>query len=85
MKNYNMILAETKVSPKVSTLPSDKTDKYEYLTGEEILFADQSKMTEQAYFTYSLYLFLVYFRKSFEKTNKNNSVSAEETNRCYHR
>ena len=39
-----MILAETKVSPKVSTLPSGKTDKYEYLTGEEILFPDQSKV-----------------------------------------
>ena len=48
MKNYNMILAETKVSPKVSTLPSRKNDKYEYHTGEEILFPDQSKMTEQA-------------------------------------
>ena len=72
MKNYNMILAETKVSPKVSTLPSLKNDKQEYLTGEEILFPDQSKMTEQAQFTCSLDLFLVYFRKSFEKTNKNN-------------
>ena len=48
IRDYNMILAETKVSPKVSTLPSGKTDKYEYLTGEEILFPDQSKMTEQA-------------------------------------
>ena len=48
MKNYNMISAETKVSPKVSTLPSGKTDKYEYLTGGEKLFPDQSKMTEQA-------------------------------------
>ena len=30
------------------TLPSGKTDKYEYLTGGEKLFSDQSKMTEQA-------------------------------------
>ena len=36
-----------------STL-SGKINKYEYLTGEEILPSDQMRMTEQAKFAYSL-------------------------------
>ena len=32
---------------------SGKNDKYEYLTGEEILFPDQRRVIEQAKFTYS--------------------------------
>ena len=32
---------------------SGKIDKYENLTGEEILPSDQSRITEQAKFTYS--------------------------------
>ena len=31
---------------------SYEINKYEYLTGEEILFFDQSKVTEQVKFTY---------------------------------
>ena len=42
MKNYNMI----------SALSSGKTDKYEYLTGEEILPSHQQQIIEQAKFTY---------------------------------
>ena len=38
---------------KISTLLSGKIDKYEYLTGEEILPSNQ-QITEQAKFTYSL-------------------------------
>ena len=38
---------------KLSPLLSGKTDKYEYLTGEEILPSDQSRIIEQAKFTYS--------------------------------
>ena len=33
---------------KMSALSSGKIDKYEYLTGEEILPFDQSRVTEQA-------------------------------------
>ena len=33
---------------KMSALSSGKIDKYEYLTGEEILPLDQSRVTEQA-------------------------------------
>ena len=38
---------------KTSALPSGKIDKYECLTLEEILHPDQSRMIEQAKFTYS--------------------------------
>ena len=37
---------------KISVLSSGKIDKYEYLTGEEILPSDQSRIIEQAKFTY---------------------------------
>ena len=33
---------------KISALPSDKIDKYEYLTGEEILPSNQKQIIEQA-------------------------------------
>ena len=38
---------------KISSLSSDKIDKYDHLTGEEILPLDQSRVIEQANFTYS--------------------------------
>ena len=49
---------------KISALSSGKIDKYEYLTGEGILPSDQSRIIEQARFTYSP------FGKSFEKQIK---------------
>ena len=38
---------------KISALSSGKIDKYEYLTGEEILPSNQQQIIEQANFTYS--------------------------------
>ena len=38
---------------KISALSSGKIDKYKYLTGEDILLSDQSRIIEQARFTYS--------------------------------
>ena len=38
---------------KISVLSSGKIDKYEYLTGEELLPADQNRVIEEAKFTYS--------------------------------
>ena len=38
---------------KISALSSGKIDKYEYLTGEEILSSNQRQIFEQAKFTYS--------------------------------
>ena len=38
---------------KISTLSTGKIDKYEYLTGEEMLPLDQKRVIEQAKVTYS--------------------------------
>ena len=51
---------------KISALSSGKTDKYEYLTGEEILPSNQKQIIEQNKFTYSP------LGKAFEKKNKIN-------------
>ena len=40
-------------APKISALLSGKTDKHEYVTGEEILPSNQSQVVKQAKFTYS--------------------------------
>ena len=50
-KKYNMSITEKQ--QKKSPLSSGKIDKYEYLVGEEILPSDQSRIIEQAKFTYS--------------------------------
>ena len=49
---------------KISTLSSGKIDKYEYLTGEEILSFNQKQIKEQAKFSYSP------LEKAFEKQTK---------------
>ena len=51
-------------APKISALSSGKIDKYEYLTGEEILPSNQQQIIEQAKFTYSP------LGKAFEKQTK---------------
>ena len=50
MKNLQHEINEEAV--KTSTLSSGKIDKYEYLTGEEILPSDQRRVIEQAKFAY---------------------------------
>ena len=68
MKNYNIILIEKqqKYQHYRYKYESDKSesDKYEYLTGEEILPSDQSRIIEQAKFIYSP------LGKAFEKQIK---------------
>ena len=49
---------------KISALSSGKIDKYEYLTGEEILPLNQQQIIQQAKFTYSP------LGKAFEKQIK---------------
>ena len=49
---------------KISALSSGKLDKYEYLTGEEILPSNQQQIIQQAKFTYSS------LGKAFEKQTK---------------
>ena len=61
MKNYSTILIE---KPKISALSSGKIQKYEYLTGEDILPSNQQQIIEQAKFTYSP------LGKAFEKQIK---------------
>ena len=43
----------TTEAEKISALSSGKIDKYEYLTGEEILPSNQKQIIEQAKFIYS--------------------------------
>ena len=49
---------------KISALSSDKGDKFEYLTGEEILPSNQKQIIEKAKFTYYT------LGKAFEKQTK---------------
>ena len=49
---------------KISVLSSGKIDKYEYLTGEEVLPSNQQQLIEQAKFNYSP------LGKAFEKQKK---------------
>ena len=51
-------------SAKISVLSSGKVDKYEYLTGEEILLSIKKQIIEQAKFIYSP------LGKAFEKKKK---------------
>ena len=57
---------------KISALSSRKMDKYEYLTGEEILFHDQRRVIEQAAFAYSP------LGQAFERKKKTEKLKAKE-------
>ena len=57
---------------KISALSSGKIDKYEYLTGEEILPSNQQQIIEQAKFTYSP------LGKAFEKQTKTITDQGEK-------
>ena len=59
-------------APKISALSSRKFDKYEYLTTEEILAPDQSRIIEQAKFTYSS------FGEDLEKQTKTIEEQGEK-------
>ena len=52
-RNEKLELDINKEAPKISALSSGKIDKYEYLTGEEILPYDQRRVIEQGKFTHS--------------------------------
>ena len=57
---------------KISALSSGKIEKYEYLTGEEILPSNQQEISEQAKFTCSP------LGKAFEKQTKTNKNQGEK-------
>ena len=64
---------------KIPALSSAKINKYEYLTGEEILPSNQKQIIEQAIFSYSP------LGKAFWKTDKNqgekHQVKIKEKNK----
>ena len=66
---------------KISALSSGKIDKYEYLTGEELLPSNQQQIIDQAKFTY------LSLGKAFEKQtetikdNGENQIKAIQDNR----
>ena len=75
MKNYNMIIDDqiddeklqydiNREAEKILALSPGKINKYEYLTGEEILQSNQKQTIEQDRFTYSS------LEKAFEKQTK---------------
>ena len=57
---------------KISALTSNKFDKYEYRTGEEILPSNQKQMIKQAKFTCSA------LGKAFEKQIKTNKDQGQK-------
>ena len=59
---------------KISTLSLGKIDKYEYLTGEDILPSNQQQIIEQAKFNYSP------LGKAFEKQTKTIKDQGKKTN-----
>ena len=61
---------------KISVLSSGKIDKYKYVTDEELQLSYQSRIIEQAKFTYS-----TLGKKPFRKTNKVIEDQEEKTNK----
>ena len=64
IKNEKLQYDINREAAKISASSSGKIDKYEYLTGKEILPCNQKQIIEQAKFTYSP------LGKSFEKQTK---------------
>ena len=83
MKNYNMIIDDqiddeklqydiNREAEKILALSPGKINKYEYLTGEEILQSNQKQIIEQDRFTYSsLEKLLKNKQKQFKIKEKN--------------
>ena len=64
IKNEKLQYDINREAAKISALSSGKIDKYEYLTGEEILTSNRQQIFEQVKFTYSP------LGKAFEKQTK---------------
>ena len=54
IRDENLQYDINREAAKISAFSSGKIDKYEYLTGEEMLPSAQRRVIEQAEFTYSL-------------------------------
>ena len=66
IKNEKIQYDINREAAKISTLSSGKNNKYEYLTGGEILPSYQKQIIEQPQFAHSP------FRKTFEEQTKTN-------------
>ena len=53
IKNEKLQYGINREAAKISALSSSKLDKYEYLTGEEIIPSNQQQIIQQAKFNYS--------------------------------
>ena len=62
---------------KMSALSQGKITKYEYLTGEDIVSSDESRMTKQAKFTYST------LGKAFAKQTKSIEDQGDKQIKTY--
>ena len=65
-----------RAAAKISVLSSGKIDKYEYLTGEEILPPPQLRIIQKAKFTYCA------LGKAFENETKTNSGNYRQVEAC---
>ena len=69
----------TREAAKISALSSGKIDKYEYLTGEEILPSNQQQIIQQAKFNYSpLGKALEKQRKTIEDQGKKQAKAIQD-------
>ena len=71
---------------KISALSSGKIDKYEYLTGEEILPSNQQQIIQQAKFNYSpLGKALEKQRKTIEDQGKKQVKAIQDKKQIFHK
>ena len=75
IKNEKLQYDINRKTAKISALSSGKIDKYEYLTGEDILPPNQQPIIEQAKFTFSP------LGKAFERKKTNSCFSRSKTKR----
>ena len=82
MKNmqYNI----NREASKASSLSLGKIDKYEYITCDEILSSDKSRIIEQTKFTYSLLVKALekQTRKLEDPAGKQKQLKTELKNKC---
>ena len=79
IKDEKLQYAINREAAKISALSSGKLDKYEYLTGEEILPSNQQQIIQQAKFTYSpLEKALEKQRKTIEDQGENQVKAIQD-------
>ena len=79
IRNEKLQYNVNREATKISALSSSKIDQYEYLTGEEILPSDQSRIIEQTNFTYSLVKAFAKQIMTIKNTAENQRKTIENT------